>query len=148
MFTRIALCALIAASPALAADGPDLHRLMAGLSGQYGAEEGSQFSCDFNPVTLDFTESPAHARFHWNFPSDTVVGRNRLGETYDLIGPAPGGLAMRLERDPRRTDDGAVPIWILRPDADFSGFCWGRADWPLVRCVAPHHRCGDPAPTS
>ena len=138
------LSALLAQTPPAAAEDD----MIARLRGLYGSDNSPEFSCADNPVTLDFTAAPPHAVFSWDFPSDTVVGPDRLREVYDLVGPTAGGLLMRLEGEPRRTDSGERPVWILRPAPDFSGFCWGRTDWPLMRCVGGHHRCEAVPPVS
>ncbi len=139
------LAALLACSAAPLWAEEDLMTRMAGV---YGSDENPNFSCTENPVTLSFTQSPPHAVFSWDFPSETVVGPARTREVYDLIGPTEGGLMMRLEGEPRRTEEGTRPIWVLRPLAGYTGFCWGRQDWPLIRCTGTHHRCEAEAPTS
>lgn len=121
--------------------------LMAGLAGQYGSVGNPDYACATNPVQLSFTEFPPHARFSWAFPRQIFNETTATEAVYDLISEVPGGLLLRLEGEERRTASGAPVVWVLRPDSDLQGFCWGRTDWPMVQCVNPFVRC-DAAPIS
>lgn len=121
--------------------------LMAGLSGQYGAVDNAAYSCAANPVQLSFTDSPPHALFKWGLPQQIFDDTTATEAVYDLVAEVSGGLILRLEGERRLTATGEPVLWVLRPDADFQRFCWGRMDWPVVQCVNPFARC-DGAPVS
>ncbi len=137
-----ALPFLLFAAPALAEGN-----LAAKVAGQYGSVDDPAFSCAENPVDLQFTDRPPHGIFTWDTARKIHDDSLAQQAVYDLLGETRLGLLMRLEGETRRTDSGAPVVWVLRPDADFGGFCWGRADWPLVRCISPFRRC-NLAPTS
>jgi hypothetical protein len=118
------------------------------MEGQYEQVNDPDNACATNPATLSVTRNPDHLAFDWPVPFEIYDGSTRSGVTYDLIEERSDALVLRLEGETRRTDSGDLVIWLLRPTADRSGFCWGRTDWPLVRCESPYQRCSDAAPTS
>ncbi|MFN0115605.1 MAG: hypothetical protein ACKVPY_13105 [Paracoccaceae bacterium] len=132
----ITLCLALAAGPAAAAPVPD------GVAGLYGDAADRALSCAENPHELSFLPSPPHAFLIWSKPAMDASGRLRTGERYDLLEARQGELVLRLEGESRRTDDGGLPIWIMRFTAE--GYCWGRTDWPVVRCERPQVRCWQP----
>lgn len=118
------------------------------LEGTYGVPDDPIWSCEANPATLSIIPSPPHLVFDFARPAEIYDGRTTSRTVYDLRDVTDTGIVARLEGETRLTDDGDVVVWILRPWPDYDGFCWGRTDWPLLNCVAPHIRCQDNAPTS
>ena len=112
--------------------------------GQYGSAADPATSCAANPHTLDFMAYPPHALFNWTKPVADPSGQMVTGERYDLLDHSDSTLTLRLEGDPRRTDAGGAPIWILRQTTQPDGYCWGRTDWPDVHCEDQQVRCDKP----
>lgn len=140
---RTAFClALLLAAPAGAQTVFDQ------AAGLYGSVDDPAQSCAQNPHRLDFMASPPHALFNWAHPAPDASGQMRTHERYDILDYDAGSITLRREGDPQVTADGHHPIWILRLTQTPVGYCWGRADWPVVRCEHPAVRCGDDAPTS
>ena len=139
----VLILALLTAAPALADGG-----IFSRLEGVYGAAEDEELSCATNPHRLSFTQSPPHAVLKWK--EEWVQSSGLLSDiaVYDLIQVTDTEVVMRLEGEHRRTDAGDRVIWVMRPNEDFTGYCWGRTDWPVVRCVWPQVRCPNEAPTS
>lgn len=117
------------------------------MAGQYGTVNDPAYSCTENPVDLHFTDKPPHAVFTWAKSRQMFDDKMSNEAVYDFRGEVPLGLLLRLEGETRLTAAGDPVLWILRPDADLQGFCWGRPDWPVVQCVNPFRRC-DTAPVS
>ncbi|MBI1220357.1 MAG: hypothetical protein GC186_17620 [Rhodobacteraceae bacterium] len=141
--TRIAFClALLLAAPAGAQTVFDR------AVGLYGSAVNPAESCTQNPHRLDFMAAPPHALFHWAHPAPDASGQMRDRERYDILDYDDGSITLRREGDPQVTADGHLPIWILRLTSTPAGYCWGRTDWPSVRCERQAVRCGDDAPTS
>ena len=109
--------------------------------GQYGSASDPATSCAINPHQLDFMAQPPHAMFNWQTPKVDPSGAMVSAERYDLLDYDDKTLTLRQEGDSRRTDSGARPIWILRLTDDPPGYCWGRTDWPVVRCEDQQLRC-------
>ena len=139
----ILILTLLSAAPALA-EGNIFSR----LEGVYGAADDEELSCTTNPHRLRFTDSPPHAILDWK--EDWVMPGGLLSSraVYDLIQATDTELVMRLEGEHRRTDAGDRVFWVMRPNDDFTGYCWGRIDWPVVRCIWPQVRCPNEAATS
>lgn len=135
---RLALVLTLAALPAAAQDAVSTFR------GAYGSAADPATSCAANPHQLDFMASPPHALFNWQDPWIDQGGTTVTGRRYDLLDHDAATLTLRLEGDTARTDDGRPPTWILRLTANPSGYCWGRADWPVVRCEDRQLRCDEP----
>lgn len=134
---RIALVALLVLpSPAVA------QAIFDAAPGLYGDAVDPATSCAANPHELSFIASPPHVLLTWSAPATDPDGRRRTSERYDILGADDHSLTLRLEGDTRRTDDGGRPIWVMRMTQD--GYCWGRADWPMVRCERPQVRCSQP----
>lgn len=111
-------------------------------AGLYGDATDPATSCATNPHDLSFMASPPHAIFTWSAPAADPSGRMRSVDRYDLEGAADSSLFLELEGSPERTATGHRPVWILRLTVD--GYCWGRRDWPVVRCERPQVRCDRP----
>ena len=111
-------------------------------AGLYGDATDPALSCAANPHELSFIDSPPHAFFTWAEPAPDAQGRMRSVDRYDLEGVTDNALFLELEGSPERTADGRRPVWILRLTVD--GYCWGRQDWPLIRCERPQLRCDQP----
>ena len=117
-------------------------------AGLYGSVENPAQSCTQNPHRLSFMAAPPHALFRWAQPAPDASGQMRDHERYDILDYDAGSITLRREGDPQMTADGNPPVWILRLTQNPAGHCWGRADWPVVRCERLALRCGDDAPTS
>ena len=135
---RAALTALLALCAAPAAAQSVFDR----AAGLYGDASDPALSCAANPHELSFIDSPPHAFFTWAEPAPDAQGRMRRVDRYDLEGATDTALLLELEGSPERTADGRRPVWILRLTVD--GYCWGRQDWPLIRCERPQLRCDRP----
>ena len=109
--------------------------------GQYGSASDPATSCAANPHQLDFMAYPPHALLSWSKPRFDENGLPTTGERYDILSNDDTSLTLRLEGDSRRTDTGARAIWVLRLTTNPQGYCWGRTDWPVVRCERQQVRC-------
>ncbi len=118
------------------------------MEGSYESVDGLNNTCATNPARLSVTRDPDHVTFDWPVPFTVFDGSQRTRVDYDLVEERSDALVLRLEGETRRTDAGAVVVWLLRPDAARQGFCWGRTDWPVIRCEHAYRRCPDLAPTS
>ena len=143
MMRLLPVLALALATPAVAET--DVFARAAGL---YGSAVDPAQSCQSNPHRLGFLASPPHAIFTWTHPAVSPSGDLADHARYDILGADAGSITLRREGDPARTPDGRQPIWVLRLTQVPAGYCWGRADWPVVRCIDPAVRCDDSAPTS
>jgi hypothetical protein len=118
------------------------------MAGPYESVDGNDNTCAANPATLSVRRGPDHVTFDWPVPFTVFDGSSRTHVAYDLLEERADALALRLEGETRLTEAGEVVIWLLRPTPDRDGFCWGRTDWPLMRCEHAYRRCADAAPTS
>lgn len=114
--------------------------------GLYGSATDPFQSCDTNPHTLSFTGRPNHLILRWQSRRPDPEGRMSSEEVYDLRDATDSTLMMQREGDARLPETGQRPLWILRLTPD--GYCMGRSDLPLVRCVNAAIRCGNDAPIS
>ena len=117
-------------------------------AGLYGNADPSEQSCATNPHQLSFSDSPPHADFRLAMPVTAYDGSVSDHFRYDIITHDDNSITMRLEGESRRTVTGERVIWILRLTSDPQGYCWGRTDWPLLRCEHPATRCDQVAPSS
>jgi hypothetical protein len=117
-------------------------------AGIYGDASDPALSCQNNPHELSFTAAPPHAVLQWNLPQTMPNGRLEDSARYDLLGADATTLTLRREGDPTRTETGARPIWLLRLTDQPLGYCWGRTDWPLIRCEQQQLRCDADKPVS
>ena len=139
----LSFCLLLLPNPAWAET--DFFR---SLAGEYGVPFNESMDCKANPHRVSFFDNNHRVRFEWrsvilgydggwvSFAEYTVQGSNALG------------IAMALDDESRLTASGAPVVWVMRPVQGFDGYCWGRTDWPDARCIAPHIRCPNAAPTS
>lgn len=117
-------------------------------AGVYGRPDDPAASCTANPHRLYFNGQPPHAHITWQSPARTAQGDWTDRARFDIVDYDDSTIALSREGDPARTDTGDRIIWLLRLTDDPAGYCWGRADWPSVRCIAPATRCDAAAPTS
>lgn len=136
MRAALVLLPLLAAAPVQAQSVFDR------AAGLYGDATDPALSCSANPHDLGFMSNPPHALFTWTKPAADAQGRMRTVDRYDLEGATDNTLLLELEGSPERTADGRRPVWILRLTVD--GYCWGRQDWPLIRCERQQIRCDQP----
>jgi hypothetical protein len=118
------------------------------MVGNWESVDGAHNTCEANPARLTVSRNPDHVTFDWPEAFTVFDGTERSRVDYDLIEERSDALVLRLEGEVRRTEAGETVVWLLRPDQARNGFCWGRTDWPLVRCEHAYRRCADPAPTS
>ena len=116
--------------------------------GTYGFASDPALSCTTNPHRLDVTGPRPHVELTWTRPAADPEAGATTHSRYDVLTADPGSITLRREGSRLRADDGGPVIWIMRPTADPDGYCWGRADRPIVYCERPQIRCGDAAPTS
>ena len=131
---------LLAILPSLAS-AQDLVDTMRGL---YGSASDPAGSCHSNPHRLDFLADPPHLFLMWNAPWTNAQGVSEHNRRYDLLASDGSTFTLRREDEPQQTDAGTRPIWILRHTAQPEGYCWGRSDWPLMRCEDQQLRCDAP----
>lgn len=117
-------------------------------AGIYGSVLDPAQSCAVNPHELSFIPAPPHAVFHWAKPRLNHNGQSTTEDTYDLRDATDTSLTLQREGDAALAETGRRPLWILRLTQNPDGYCWGRADWPSVRCVEPSLRCDTTSPTS
>ena len=134
------IACLLALLPTLAS-AQDLTDTMRGL---YGSATDPAGSCAANPHRLDFMSSPPHLLLMWKAPWTDAKGETQTDRRYDLLGMDDSTFTLRWEDDPSQTDAGRRPIWILRHTAQPEGYCWGRTDWPQMRCEDQQLRCDAP----
>jgi len=121
----ILLLLLLLASPALADE--------AAFVGTYGSASDPATSCATNPHSIQFMAQPPHAFLTWDHPWVDTDGQEVTGRRFDLEQMGDTMLALR-EEGGTRLPDGSRPTWFLRLTEAPRGYCWGRADWPVVRC--------------
>lgn len=139
---RALIIALCLATPATAQTVFDR------AAGSYGSPLDPAQSCDANPHDLSFITNPPHAVFRWAKPRTNRDGQLTQEDTYDLRDATDTTLSLQREGDAPLPETGRRPLWILRLTQDPDGYCWGRADWPSVRCIEPAVRCDTTPPTS
>lgn len=114
------------------------------MQGLYGSATDPATACEANPHEMSFLASPPHLFLSWTQPRTTASGTTETGRRYDLLATDGGSFTLRREGETERTASGDRPVWILRRLTSPEGYCWGRQDWPLVRCVDRQLRCGTP----
>jgi hypothetical protein len=135
---RALILALFLATPAAAQTALSLAPRL------YGSASDPTLSCDTNPHELSFIENPPHAIFQWRDPRPDPDGYLSREDTYDLRGATDSTLTLLREGDARLPDTGRRPVWILRLTQKPAGYCWGREDWPMMRCEQQQLRCEVP----
>ncbi|MCF1707488.1 hypothetical protein L0V05_01525 [Tabrizicola sp. J26] len=128
----------VLAAPARAQSLPEI------MQGLYGSATDPATACEVNPHEMNFLASPPHLFLSWNQPRTTASGASESGRRYDLLAMDAGSFTLRREGETERTASGDRPIWILRRTTEPEGYCWGGADWPLVRCEDQQLRCSAP----
>ena len=131
---------LLALFPALAS----AQDLTDAMRGTYGSATDPAGSCASNPHRMDFVFNPPHLVLLWKAPWTTTQGVQEFDRRYDLLAMDVSTFTLRWEDDPGRTDTGDHPIWILRRTTQPEGYCWGRMDWPQMRCEDQQVRCDAP----
>lgn len=119
----MAFVVFFAASPVPAED----------FSGTYGSATDPATSCAANPHRLEFMARPPHAFLTWDKPWTGPDGREVTHRRFDLEAMDDRMLTLE-EEGGARLADGSRPVWFLRLTDSPKGYCWGRADWPSVRC--------------
>jgi hypothetical protein len=137
---RALILALFFATPAAA------ETIFDRAAGLYGSASDPLQSCEINPHEVFFISKPPHAVFRWQSPRPDADGNMSSEDTYDLRGMGDATLDLQREGDAPLAATGQRPTWILRLTPE--GYCMGRSDWPLVRCVNAAIRCGNGAPLS
>ena len=115
-------------------------------AGVYGSAIDPLQSCDTNPHRLSVITNPPHVVLRWTRPRRDFDGSMSIEDIYDLRGATGSTLSLHREGEARLPETGQRPTWILRLTS--KGYCMGRTDWPLVRCVNAAIRCGNGAPVS
>jgi hypothetical protein len=115
------------------------------FAGLYGSASDPATSCAANPHRIDFIAQPPHAFLTWQTPWIDAQGAEITMRRFDLEAIEGRKLTLR-EEGGARLADGARPTWVLRLTTAPAGYCWGRADWPVVRCEDQQVLCS--APTS
>jgi len=115
--------------------------MMRGLCGPAADPAGS---CQSNPHRLDVLANPPHPLLKWNAPWTNAQGVMEYGRRYDLLASEGSTFTLRREVEPQQTDAGTRPIWILRHTTQPEVYCWGRSDWPQMRCEDQQLRCDAP----
>lgn len=118
-----ALVLILLASPALADD----------FAGPFGSASDPATSCAQNPHTITFLAQPPHAFLTWDHAFTAPDGAEIAFRRFDLEAKDTRMLTLR-EEGGARLPDGSRPTWFLRLTDTPKGYCWGRADWPVVRC--------------
>ena len=103
--------------------------------GLYGSAADPAASCAANPHRLDFTQGGRlHAVLDWTMPWIGPDGREVTHRRFDVWSAEGGVLVLEEDGAAERLEDGTLPTWRLRLTEAPKGYCWGRADWPSVRC--------------
>jgi hypothetical protein len=118
--------------------------LVTTMRGTYGSATDPAGSCASNPHQLDFLASPPHLFLMWKAPWTDASGQTQYDRRYDILGMDDSTFTLRWEDDPTLTEDGGRPVWILRHTTQPEGYCWGRSDWPMMRCEDQQLRCDAP----
>jgi hypothetical protein len=103
------------------------------FTGVYGSASDPATSCATNPHSIEFMAQPPHAFLTWDHPFVDAQGAEVAGRRFDLEAMDDRMLTLK-EEGGTRLPDGARPTWFLRLTDTPRGYCWGRADWPVVRC--------------
>ncbi len=106
--------------------------------GLYGSASDPALSCASNPHRVDFEGQRLHAMLEWEKPWFTPDGREVMARRFD-VWSTEGFLTLEEDGPAERLADGSLPVWHLRLTE--GGYCWGRADWPVMRCENQQVRC-------
>ena len=135
---RALLLLTLLASPATAQQAITL------APGLYGSAHDPALSCDANPHELGFMTNPPHAIFTWQSPRPDRDGYMSAEDRYDFRGATDSTLTLEREGDAPLPETGRRPVWVLRLTHNPEGYCWGREDWPAIRCEDQQLRCEKP----
>ena len=91
---------------------------------------------------------PPHLFLSWSQPVLGSDGSFAQDRSYDILESDATRLALRNEDQDEITAAGGRVIWILHLTDAGAGYCWGRADWPQVRCENRQVRCDAAAASS
>jgi hypothetical protein len=138
MRALVLICLMALSAPAGAQDVFDR------LDGTFGSARDPAGSCDVNPHRLELMTSPPHLFVVWPAPWINADGQTEFDRRYDILDHDTSTLTLRREDEVVATDSGNRPIWILRMTSQPDGYCWGRTDWPALRCEDQQLRCGAP----
>lgn len=127
---RPILALALMVSPALADD----------FAGPFGSASDPATSCAANPHTITFMAQPPHAFLQWDHPFTDETGAEVDLRRFDLEAMDDRVLTLR-EEGGMRLPDGSRPTWLLRLTENPKGYCWGRSDWPTVRCENQQLAC-------
>lgn len=136
---RIFGCALLlcAAAGAARAEGDIFSR----LTGTYGSPDDPAQACATNPEHVTFSADGSRLLIDFETPVIDYLGQDRTQAGYDVLGQDSAGVTVLLDGEQRVTDAGEPVVWIMRPTSAPDGYCWGRTDWPVMRCPHQMVRC-------
>jgi hypothetical protein len=138
------LLLICAAVPALGQTAPAAD-VFDRLTGAFGTPFGGVDTCRDNPHSVRFSADRTRVAFRWGGDIRDYRGEWRAAADYSVLGHDDTGITMALDGETRLTDAGNPVVWILRPVKGLDGYCWGRTDWPLLRCIAVNVRCAEDA---
>ena len=115
--------------------------------GKFGATEGLA-TCALNPHMFGTMQSPPHVILTWTIPVSQQGAAPSDQAVYDLLSADGDVLTLRREGENLTGPDGAPAFHLLRRTVNPDGYCWGRTDWPVIRCEEQQVRCDTPAPVS
>jgi hypothetical protein len=116
------------------------------LAGTFGSVHDPDTSCAVNPHQITLMSSPPHAFLTWSLPVELADGSRSAEAVFDIVASDLSSLTLRRECQRELTETGEPLYRILRLTP--RGYCWGRADWPSVRCEDEQERCNAVAPSS
>ncbi len=136
---RIFGCALLlcaASGVARAEDG-----IFSRLTGTYGSPDDPSQACATNPEHVTFSADGSRLLIDFGTPVLDYLGQDRTHAGYDVLAQDAAGVTVLLDGEERTTDAGEPVVWIMRPTTAPDGYCWGRTDWPVMRCPHRMVRC-------
>lgn len=104
-------------------------------------------TCEKNPTQIQF--SPDRKRVEFRYPQHVYdyAGEWKQQHWYSVFSSDSDGIVMALDDEQRRTPDGKLVVWVLKPLPD-DMYCWGRTDWPSTGCIIIYVRCPELPPLS
>lgn len=134
------LVLLLAVLPGLA----PAQDLVEAMTGRYGSASDPAGSCALNPHELQVMAQPPHLFLTWAAPWTDATGKTISNRHFDILAWNQTGFTLRDEDERQVTDAGRPLVWILRRTKLPQGYCWGRTDWPQMRCEDQQLRCDTP----
>jgi hypothetical protein len=107
----------------------------------FGSASDPAGSCAVNPHLIEFTGGRPHLLLIWDAPWTNADGEIETNRRYDLLAMDGSTFTLRDEHERQVTEAGDLPLWILRRTTQPEGYCWGRTDWPQLRCEDQQLRC-------